>query len=102
MRYVLTGDTLSGQEAYRLGLVQELVEPGQQFDRALAIAESIAKAAPMGVQASLASARQARDYGNRVAMQRIPEFMPAIIKSNDSREGMMAFMERREPNFSGD
>jgi len=102
MRYVLTGDKMNGQEAYRLGLVQELVEPGQQFDRALAFAEAIAKAAPLGVQASLASARQARDYGNRVAMQRIPEFMPPIMKSKDAQEGVQAFLERREPNFTGE
>ena len=102
MRYVLTGERLSGPEAYRLGLVQELVEPGQQFDRALAIAESIAKAAPLGVQASLASSRQTRDYGNRTGMSRLAEGMKPLINSKDSQEGLQAFLERREPNFSGE
>ncbi len=102
MRYVLTGDMLSGPEAYRLGLVQELVEPGQQFDRALAIAESIAKASPLGVQASLASSRQAREYGDRAAVSSFGEAMRPLMNSKDSQEGLQAFLERREPNFTGE
>ena len=48
-RYLLTGDELGAEEAHRLGLVQELCEPGTQFDAALALAQRIAKAAPLGV-----------------------------------------------------
>jgi enoyl-CoA hydratase/carnithine racemase len=102
MRYLLTGDELSGAEAYRLGLVQELVEPGQQLDRALEIAERIAKAAPLGVQAALASARKARDHGALAAVSTFGDELRSLMTSKDSKEGLQAFLERREPNFTGE
>lgn len=102
MRYLLTGDELSGPEAYRLGLIQELVEPGQQFDRALFIAERIAKAAPLGVQAALASARKARVHGPQAALSSLFEEIAPLMSSKDSQEGLQAFLERREPNFTGE
>lgn len=102
MRYLLTGDELPGTEAYRLGLVQELVEPGQEFDRALDIAERIAKAAPMGVQAALASARKARVYGDKAALFSLFEEIQPLMSSKDSQEGLQAFLERREPKFTGE
>lgn len=102
MRYILTGDEMSGAEAYRLGLVQELVEPGQQFDKGLEIAEKIAKAAPLGVQAALASARKARVYGPKPALATLFEEIQPLMTSKDSQEGMMSFIERREPNFTGE
>ncbi len=102
MRYILTGEPLGAKEAYRLGLVQELVEPGQQFERALAIAESIAKAAPLAVQASLASSRKARDYNDRAGMAGLADGIRPLMNTKDSEEGLRAFIERREPNFSGE
>lgn len=102
MRYLLTGDEMPAAEAYRLGLVQELVEPGQQIERALEIAEKIASAAPLAVQAALASARKARDYSDlSAASTMLAEVMP-LMKSRDAREGLMAFLERREPGFAGE
>jgi enoyl-CoA hydratase/carnithine racemase len=45
-RYLLTGDEWTAEQAYQWGLIQELVEPGEQFNKAMEIAEKIAKAAP--------------------------------------------------------
>jgi len=101
MRYLLTGDEITGDEALRMGLVQEVTEPGKELERALQIAADIAKRAPLGVMAALRSARIARTEGDRAALARlIPDLLP-IMSSEDVREGLMSFMERREANFKG-
>ncbi len=101
MRYLLTGDELTGAEAYRLGLVQELTEAGNELDRAIEIAADIAKRAPLGVMAALKSARIAGVEGPEAAFARlIPDLMP-LMGSQDALEGVMSFIERREANFKG-
>lgn len=101
MRYLLTGDEISGTEALRLGLVQELTEPGNELDRAIEIATDISKRAPLGVMAALKSARIARVEGPNAAFARLlPDLLP-IIRSEDAMEGVMSFIERREANFRG-
>jgi enoyl-CoA hydratase len=77
------------------------VEPGRQFDRALKIAETVAAQAPLGVYATLKSARLARTQGEPAAFARLlPDLMP-IMRSEDAKEGVRAFMERREGRFTG-
>lgn len=101
MRYLLTGDEMPAAEALRLGLVQELAEPGEQLDRALEIAETIVRQAPLGVQASLKSVRRTLVEGERAAIGRLlPELAP-IMKSEDAAEGIRSFVERREARFKG-
>ncbi|NLJ73171.1 MAG: crotonase/enoyl-CoA hydratase family protein [Syntrophomonadaceae bacterium] len=101
MRYMLTGEEMSATEAYRLGLVQEVTEPGQQLEAAINYANLIAKNAPLGVQAVLKSARLARVEGARKAIDSLfPDIKP-IMTSQDAAEGVQAFIERREANFKG-
>ncbi len=101
MRYLLTGDEFSAGEAFRIGLVQEVVEPGQQLVRAEAIAQTIAAQAPLGVRATLASARLALTAGETEALQRLaPDLLP-IMQSEDAQEGIQSFIERRQANFKG-
>jgi enoyl-CoA hydratase/carnithine racemase len=101
MRYLLTADEISPEEAYRIGLVQEVAPPGQHLERAIAIAQTIAEQAPLGVQASLVSARIARIQGDKAAFARLlPDLMP-IMQSEDAKEGVRSFMERRKAEFKG-
>ena len=101
MRYILTGDVMDAQEAYRLGLVQAITEPGQQFDKALEFAVKISQQAPLAVQASLKSARIARIQGAQAALNRLlPDLLP-IMTSQDAAEGIKAFIERRQADFKG-
>src|SRR5512137_811493 len=101
MRYLLTADEIHAAEALRLGLVQEVTEPGRQIDRAPGIAGNVSRQAPLGVQASLASARMARAEGEREGIARLlPDLMP-LMKSEDAAEGIRSFIERREARFKG-
>ena len=101
MRYLLTADEISAQEALRLGLVQELTAPGKQIERAFEIATTISRQAPLGVQATLASARLTRARGEEAALARLlPDLVP-IMESEDLKEGVQSFIERREAQFKG-
>lgn len=101
MRYLLTGDEITAEEAYRMGLVQEVTAPGRQYDRALAIAERISEQAPLGVQASLHSARLAVTAGvEKSASRLLPDLQP-IMPSDDAQEGIKSFLERRKARFKG-
>jgi enoyl-CoA hydratase len=101
MRYLLTGDEFGAAEALRMGLVQEVTEPGRELERAVEIAERIAAQAPLGVQATLRSARRSVLEGESVAAALILDDMPAILASEDFREGVASFRERRVARFVG-
>ncbi len=100
-RYLLTGDEMPAAEALRLGMVNELVEPGTQRERALALAERIAAAAPLGVQGSLQSARNAYLYGEAAELAEIYPRLAQIMRSDDVQEGVRSFVERRAAVFQG-
>jgi enoyl-CoA hydratase len=101
MRYLLTGDEFDAAEAYRLGLVQEVVEPGGELARALAIAQTIAAQAPLAVQATLASARIGVRQGFDAAADRLMPTVMALMQTEDAVEGFMSFVERRPAEFKG-
>lgn len=101
MRWLLTGDVFDAAEAHRLGLVQELTDEGAELERALAIAETIAKQAPLGVQATLASARTADAHGPEAAAEELLVHARRLMASEDALEGMRSFLERREGAFRG-
>lgn len=101
MRWLLTADELGAAEAHRIGLVQEVTPRGQELERAIAIAETIAEQAPLGVRATIASARRARDEGQEAAEKRLLADLAPILASDDAREGLASFLERRKARFQG-
>lgn len=101
MRWLLTGDEFDAHEAYRLGLVQEVMASEELLPRALQLAERIAAQAPLGVQAVLASARQAVYEGADIAAANLPSTMRTLMHSEDAKEGVQAMLERRPGNFTG-
>jgi enoyl-CoA hydratase/carnithine racemase len=101
MRYLLTGDEFDALEALRIGLVQEVVEPGQQITRALELAQVVAAQAPLGVRATLASARLSIAESEQAAIQRLVPDLQPIMQSEDLKEGVLSFIERRAANFQG-
>ena len=100
MRYMLTGEDWRTDEAYRMGLVQIVTQPGQQLDRAVDLAKQIAAHAPLGVQALLSSARRAFREGERVALPSQPEF-GRLSRSEDRQEYFRALQEKRSPVYIG-
>lgn len=100
-RYLLTGDELSAENAYRLGLVQQLCAPGEQMDAALALAQRVSKAAPLGVQGSLRSSRTRMLEGEAAAVGPMFRGMAEVMRSADAAEGVRSFVERREAIFRG-
>lgn len=101
MRWMLTGDLFDAEEARRMGLVQEVVPDGDQFDRALELAERVAVQAPLAVQATLASARQAIREGDAAAEASLQPALVQLTATEDSRIGMEAFLTRTPARFVG-
>lgn len=101
MRYLLTADEFDAEEAFRIGLVQQVVEPGEQLEAALAVARIIAAQAPLGVQASLRNARLAAREGPAAAAARLFPELSALMQTEDAREGLQSFIERRDGEFQG-
>jgi enoyl-CoA hydratase len=100
-RYLLTGDEFGSQEAFRLGLVQEVVPAGRQYERSLAIAQRIAEQAPLAVRASLASSRIAVDIGPHAAIREFTAEQAKLMATADAAEGIRSFVERRTARFTG-
>ena len=100
-RYLLTGDTLTAEEARRIGLVQDVVPEGTALERALALALTIARAAPLGIRHSLAVSRLAVNAGLLAAAQATAERRRQVIGTRDAAEGVASFVEKREANFLG-
>jgi enoyl-CoA hydratase len=100
MRWVLTGDTFDTAEAHRIGLVQEVVADGSQYERALELARRVAAQAPLAVQATLANARLAITDQDAAAAALQPELV-RLAGSEDARIGMESFATRTAANFVG-
>lgn len=101
MYHLLTSDEFNAAEAYRIGMVQEVVPAGAQFDRALALAERIATQAPLAVQATKASARRWANEGVEACIAQLSPVQSELIATEDAAEGVRSFVERRAAKFTG-
>ena len=101
MRYLLTGDQWTAEDAYRMGLVQYVTEPGKQLEKAMELARKVASAAPLGVRSILQNSRTAELQGEKAAKETIFRDVAAVMKSEDMKEGLLSFIERRNAVFKG-
>jgi enoyl-CoA hydratase/carnithine racemase len=101
MRWILTAEEFGAQEAHRIGLVQEVVPPGRQLERAVEIARTVAAQAPLGVEGTLASARRALRSRDDEAASHVRSLLPGLVASSDAAEGVRSFLERRPARFTG-
>ena len=102
MYHLLLCDQFDAQEAYRVGLVQEVVPVGTQVERAMEIAQIIKQNAPLGIQATKAAGRKYIEAGEAAAVDAIAEIRAQVMDSKDAAEGIQSFVERREAVFKGE
>ena len=101
MKYLLSGLEFDSQEALKMNIVEEVVQPEAVFSRAEEIAISIAAAAPLAVKETIRSAKLALEEGREAAVKEFDSVQEMLASSNDASEGVEAFKDKRDPNFSG-
>jgi enoyl-CoA hydratase/carnithine racemase len=98
---LLTGQNLSPERAYSLGLVNVVTEPGRAVAEALELAASICKVGPVAARASLHAVARVQSESDDLGWSSTKDALGAITGSEDTAEGMRAFFERREPEWKG-
>jgi enoyl-CoA hydratase/carnithine racemase len=101
MYHLLLADEFGADEAYRIGLVQEVVEPGQQRDRAIELARQMLQCSPTALRHTIANARVALDENEPAAIAAIPAMDKIVQGTDDFKEGIASFIERRPAVFTG-
>jgi enoyl-CoA hydratase len=101
MELLITGDLLSAQEAFDIGLINKVVAPEKVMDAAMEYAVKIARNGPIAVQAIRRSARECLGHPEKEAMAMESKFSGPVFRTEDAVEGPRAFMEKREPVFKG-
>jgi enoyl-CoA hydratase/carnithine racemase len=98
---LLTGGNLTPERAYALGLVNVVAEPGEAVREALALAARICAVGPVAVRASMRALERTLTEHDDTGWAATTDAITAIGASEDTAEGMRAFFERREPEWTG-
>jgi enoyl-CoA hydratase len=101
MEMLITGRILDAEEALRWGLVTHVVPKGDGLAKGLEIADIVAANGPLSVAASKASAIETGWLPEAEAGAIERRYAGAVTRSNDAKEGMRAFVEKRPPKFTG-
>jgi enoyl-CoA hydratase len=101
MEILLTGDSMPAEEAWRIGLINEIVEPDRLLPRAEELAQRIAENGPLAVQSCKASLLRTSGLPLDEALQIENEYTVRVFTSEDAIEGPRAFIEKRKPVFKG-
>ena len=101
MEMAVTGDPISSEEAADKGLVSRLTAEGEALSEAIALAERIARNAPLAVAASKALVRATQGATEQELWEAQKPFMKSVWGSSDAKEGPRAFAEKRPPEWTG-
>jgi enoyl-CoA hydratase len=101
MEAILTGEPIPAERAYQLGLVNRLVEPGQAETVAKELALKIANSAPLAVWASRKVVLAAQSNDDETLKAMTNEAWAQVMGSEDLKEGLAAFIEKRPPAWQG-
>ncbi len=101
LRMGLTGDYIDAEEAYRIGLVELLVDEGEHFDKAMELAGRMARWSPIALGLVKKSVRAAMELPLVEGLELEKELFLEAFASDDGQEGVQAFVEKRRPVFKG-
>lgn len=97
---ILTGTTISGEEAVSLGLANHAFDEEELFDRAYELATQIASKSPIAIRAILTLTYANKTVSYQRAVAREAQLFGEVFGQEDAREGITAFLEKRTPDFS--
>ena len=101
MLLALTGEALTASEAFQAGLLSAIVPDGSALDRALAIATTVAAMPPLAVQSIKEVVQLGQDVPLETALALERRAFVQLFDTQDQKEGMRAFLEKRPPQFEG-
>lgn len=101
MYHLFLCDEFDAHEAFRIGFVQEVHPYGKHRERAMEIARQICGCAPLGLRATKTAALLYLERGERAAIDAIPAIEKTVFASEDFKEGLQSFAERRAARFQG-
>ena len=101
LRMVLSGESISADEALRVGLVEEVVDADQLMTRVIELAQRIASRSPVALAAAREATRAAMQTPLSEGLRVERGLYLATFSSEDKREGVAAFLEKRSPQFTG-
>jgi enoyl-CoA hydratase len=101
LRLILTGDLIDAEEAYRIGLVDVLVDDAELHTRTQELARSMAAHSPVALRLAKDAVAGALETPLSAGLALERELFITAFASDDRREGVSAFLEKRSPNFTG-
>ena len=101
MEMILTGKSISADEAYRIGLVNRVVPPESLMEEAKKIATEIASKPPISIRSAKEAILRAQDTTLEVGLEFERKAFYMLFATEDGREGMKAFLEKRKPIYKG-
>jgi enoyl-CoA hydratase len=101
MEMILNNRTLSAQEAYQFGLVNRVVAVENYLDESLKLADEIASRAPLAVRAAKKMINQSYELSLAEGLAEEKQAFYNLFASEDQKEGMKAFIEKRKPEWKG-
>jgi enoyl-CoA hydratase len=101
LQLILTGETISAQDAYRIGLINEVVPAANLIARAETILKQISANAPIAVKFSLEAANKGMDTSQAEGFALEASYFGICAATEDKKEGTSAFLEKRAPQFHG-
>ena len=102
LEYIILGKQFQAEEAYEAGLVNRLCEEGKVLDEAIDFANELADRPPLSVKAILKIMSMSESISPEQHLKTEREELAKLFGTKDMMEGMMAFAQKRKPEFKGE